>query len=159
MPNYQLSKIYKLTSPSTTSVYIGSTTQPLYKRHFDHKEMYKRYLNNKTNYTTSFELIKHNDTAITLLERTPCNSKEELAARERHYIDTIPCVNKNKPNTIPTTGGIVEYQKEYQKGYRVLTKQSEHNQCACGGRYTNINKKAHMNTKKHVNFENAQKSI
>jgi len=41
MPNYQNSKIYKVWSPQTDEVYIGSTTQPLSKRMVQHRTDYK----------------------------------------------------------------------------------------------------------------------
>ena len=31
---------------------------------------------------------------IFLIESYPCNSKDELIARERYYIETMECVNK-----------------------------------------------------------------
>jgi hypothetical protein len=31
------------------------------------------------------------------LELCPCTSKDELTARERHYVQTINCVNRNIP--------------------------------------------------------------
>ena len=35
---------------------------------------------------------------ITLLEDVSCSSKNELLAREAHYIRTMKCVNKKIPN-------------------------------------------------------------
>ena len=48
MPNYQNSKIYKLTSPHTNKIYIGSTTQKyLSDRKSGHIRDYKNYGNGK----------------------------------------------------------------------------------------------------------------
>jgi hypothetical protein len=35
---------------------------------------------------------------IYLIENYPCNSKQELCKRERHYVETIDCVNKYIPS-------------------------------------------------------------
>jgi len=37
------------------------------------------------------------DYAIRLIEDCPCDRKEQLLARERHFIETIDCVNKKVP--------------------------------------------------------------
>ncbi len=98
MPDYQNGKIYKLVSYQSDNIYIGSTCQKLSKRKAEHKKDYKAFMNNKRNYATSFELIKHEDADIILLENCPCVNREELHKRERYYIEnTENCVNKNLP--------------------------------------------------------------
>ncbi len=99
MVNYQLGKIYKLISPSGL-IYIGSTCETLSNRLSGHKSSYKRYNENKTKKKiTSFKLLEEdiNNIDIVLIEKYPCNSKEELHSRERYYIDLIDCVNTIKP--------------------------------------------------------------
>ena len=46
---------------------------------------------------TSFEILQNGDYKIVLIENYPCHSKEELKARERHYIEKLDCINKNIP--------------------------------------------------------------
>ena len=46
--DYKNGKIYKIVSDLTDKIYIGSTTQPLYKRHSKHKGNYKQYIRVKT---------------------------------------------------------------------------------------------------------------
>lgn len=78
-------------------IYIGSTTkQYLSQRLAKHKSDYKRYLQKKRNYTTSYDLLKLGETTIILLEKCPCDSKDELRAREQYYLDlyNTTCVNK-----------------------------------------------------------------
>ena len=41
MPNYQNGKIYKLVSPHTDEIYIGSTVARLCKRFGNHKNLVK----------------------------------------------------------------------------------------------------------------------
>ncbi len=51
----------------------------------------------KNNYLTSVEILKNGDYDIVLIEECKCDNKMQLNARERHYIDQLNCVNKNKP--------------------------------------------------------------
>ena len=97
--NYSLGKIYKIVGNQTEDVYIGSTCQKhLSTRLSGHKATYNTWLKGKSNYTTSYELIKYDDVQIILIENCPCNDKYQLEARERHHIENNKCVNK----TIPT---------------------------------------------------------
>ncbi len=119
MPDYSKGKVYKLVSNQTDKVYIGSTIQPLAKRKGCHIATYKGYQEGKFKYVTSFEIIKYGDCDIVLLENVNCESKDQLHARERHYIESMDCVNKIIP-----TRTIKEYiadnaekLKEIQKQY------------------------------------------
>lgn len=96
MPDYSRGKIYKITSGDLT--YIGSTTEPtLARRLADHVSCYKRWKAGKQHFTTSCLLIETGQYEITLVELCPCNSKDELTARERFHIETNVCVNKIIP--------------------------------------------------------------
>lgn len=99
MPNYQLGKVYELTSIHTNRKYIGSTCEKyLSGRLGGHVSQYKRYLAGKFNNVKSFEILEHGDYQINLLESYPCNNKAELLARERYWIEnTENCVNKCIP--------------------------------------------------------------
>jgi hypothetical protein len=113
--NYQNGKIYKLVSNQTDKIYVGSTTQPLYKRKSKHKSNYKKWVDDNTrSYMTSYEICKYGDCDIILIELFPCNSKIELHARERHFIETLDCVNKYIPGRT---------KKEYGKIYREENKE------------------------------------
>ncbi len=92
--DYNNGKIYKIVSNQTDKVYYGSTCSPLFKRLYQHKVNYKSYQNGKYCNTTSFEIVKYDDCEIILVEKFPCESKEELYARERYYIENNNCVNK-----------------------------------------------------------------
>ena len=48
-------------------------------------------------YITSFEVLKNKNYDIILLEKVPCDSKDELHARERYHIEKNECVNKFIP--------------------------------------------------------------
>jgi len=106
MPNYQNAKIYKLISPHTDNIYIGSTIQLLTKRLYNH---YKRQS------CSSKILTDLGDCKIILIEKYPCDDKMELAKREQHYIDMYSdkCVNMVKAHT-----GFSN-KKEYEHNYHI----------------------------------------
>ena len=107
MVEYKNSKIYKIVCNTTGLVYIGSTCEPtLARRLAKHKADYTHYLKGKKHYITSYKILENNNYEIILLELYPCNTKDELHARERYYIENInDCVNK----VIPT-----RTQKQYE---------------------------------------------
>ena len=100
MPNYQNGKIYSVRSRSRPDlIYIGSTTRRLSERFGRHKA--------PSASTSAKQIILIGDAYIELIENYSCNSKEELLARERYFIENMECINKNRP--IIT----IEERKEY----------------------------------------------
>lgn len=98
MADYKNGKIYCIKSHKTDMVYVGSTTQKLCRRMTDHRCEYKKWVNGKPYYATSFEIIKLNDAYIELLEIFPCSCRQELHKKEGEYIkNTKKCVNKRIP--------------------------------------------------------------
>jgi hypothetical protein len=157
---YYQGKIYKITSPHTDKIYIGSTTQPLRKRLNEHK-------NNKIKSITSAELFKLGDCKIELIEEYPCESRKELTRREGIYILNNPnCVNKHVAGRTKKESARIDYlkNKEHYKRQAVETKKrnKEHIQqqykekfiCECGGHYTKYHKNRHLKTTKHIQFIN-----
>lgn len=96
--DYQNSKIYKIMSHAGDDIYIGSTTkQYLSQRMQKHKADYGNWQKGTRNKTTSFDIFDaygYENCQIILIENYPCNSKDELNAREGHFISTLDCVNK-----------------------------------------------------------------
>ena len=90
--DYKNSKIYKIESLEGNCVYYGSTTQKLCVRMAGHK---RHYRNKRV--ITSKHILCFDDAKIYLVENYPCNSKEELLAREGYYIKNNVCVNKKIP--------------------------------------------------------------
>ena len=87
MPDYKNGKIYKITSGN--QIYIGSTTQCLSQRLGGHRAHAKAGRGGAIE-----NLVFNPDCQITLIESYPCNSRDELLARERYYVDKYPsCVN------------------------------------------------------------------
>lgn len=120
MPDYQQGKIYKLCGAGKT--YIGSTIQPLSKRHWVHK---------CAKIATVQEIITDPNHQITLIELFPCSCKEELLARERFHIENIECINKIR-RPILMEGEKKLINKEYQqtpkhKEYKIQYRQNPEN--------------------------------
>lgn len=98
MVNYKNGKIYKIISDQTANEYIGSTAQKYLSVRFEqHKHKFSAWKSKQKGsyYWTSFDILQYEDAQIILIESFPCNSKEELLSRERHYIETSPnSINK-----------------------------------------------------------------
>ena len=93
MVNYQNGKIYVLRSHKTDDIYIGSTTQSLYKRFYEHKKRYKNFYGEK-NMRSGSKMFNYDDCYIELYELYPCNTKQELEQREGEIIRNENCINK-----------------------------------------------------------------
>lgn len=142
MPNYQNGKIYALKSHQTENIYIGSTTQKLCQRLGKHRRTYEIYGGE----CSSKEILKYPDYYIELIENCPCNSKEELLAREGYYIRKYKdkCVNiivagrnrkecyednkdkileKNKKYREENKEAIRQQRKEYREEYKEVLNQ------------------------------------
>jgi hypothetical protein len=159
MIDYQQGKIYKIECNVTGKVYIGSTCEPILARRLaGHITSYKRYLNGKFNYISSFDVLQNRNYDIVLIESYPCNSKDELHARERYHTNDIDCVNKIKVQGMINELGEKEYKKQYDKynyeknKYKIIEKFKEKHNCTCGGKYTHINKQQHIRSVKHQQY-------
>lgn len=172
MPNYSKGKIYKVVCSETDRIYIGSTVQPLYKRLYGHKHI-------KSNRCKTNDFI---EPKIYLVEDFSCDRKEQLEARERHYIETLECVNKvipcrtekekyeyfkqwykkNKEHKIITDKEYKEKNKEkikkqnkelYEKNKQEINKKRYLKIiCCCGAEISLNNKVRHEKSNKHNKF-------
>lgn len=109
--DYSTGKIYKIVSDCTTDVYIGSTIFSLKTRFTRHKCNYRLFLKNMYANVTVFKILKHEDCKIELLESFPCTTKQELFARESHYIRTLP----NLVNSVIPDRTAQEYYMDNRK--------------------------------------------
>ena len=82
--------------------------------------------------------------SIFLIEDYPCERKEQLIMRERHFIETMECVNKRRP--IVSREERVEYLKEYREKNK--EKKNE---------YYKINKDKMKEQSKEYNEKNKEK--
>ncbi len=123
---YKNARIYKIVDNTNQQIYIGSTYESLSRRLGHHRSAYKIHLNDssKVKYVTSFEILKNNDFAIYLIEEYPCENKEQLLRRERHYIETIQCINKMIP--IRSNEEKKQYTKSKNKEYYDINKEQIH---------------------------------
>jgi hypothetical protein len=106
MSSYATGKIYKITSPHTDKIYIGSTTTSLYRRLINHKHYYKHQKANSSKY-----MFDSGDPKIELIEEYPCHTKAELLEREQYYMDLYKdCICNDRP--------AVGDKKAYSRAYR-----------------------------------------
>lgn len=166
MPDYQNGKIYRIVCNVTGKQYIGSTTLSLSQRLAQHVQDYTKFCKNqsKYRYITSIEVIKNQDYDIILLEECKCDNKEQLHKRERYYIESNICVNRNVPQQtkkewdIKNRLHIQQYRRANGKMYRnAHIEQIQHNanrqcNCMCGSHYTHSNKARHLNSPIHKAF-------
>jgi len=152
MVNYQNGKIYKIESIKGKCQYIGSTCQLLCQRMAKHKTSYRK--NYYKNTMMSKEVLKYDDAKIYLIENYPCNSKEELTAKEAEYIKKYDCVNIQIPDRT---------RKQYYQDHKEIIKKrttdrrnknKDITNCICGSSVVGYNIKRHMKSKKHITYIN-----
>ena len=104
MVNYNNGKIYKIepiVDHDEGDIYIGSTTkQYLSQRMENHRSKYKQWKNGNYYKVQVFEIFDKygvSNCQIVLIETVNAESKDELLAREKHYIKSFKCVNKYIP--------------------------------------------------------------
>ena len=85
--------IYKLTSPSTDKVYIGSTCLAINDRLIRHKASFRTYNRHRGHYSSAYELMMYPDVEIELIENVDFNGKSYLRERENYHILRNDCVN------------------------------------------------------------------
>lgn len=116
MVNYQMGKIYKITSTQTDKIYVGSTCKKyLSERLSAHKSAYRTRASGRSSKCASFDILCFDDAMIVLIELFPCNSKDELFAREQHHMDLNKQIIVNQCNA---KGRNIENLKEYQKQWK-----------------------------------------
>ena len=88
---YKNGKIYSIRNTIDDDIYVGSTTQPLCKRMAAHKNNskfkphYKLY--------TKMDEVGLDNFYIELIEKYPCENKEELRKREGFFIREMGTLN------------------------------------------------------------------
>jgi len=129
--NKMIGRIYKITSPQTDKIYIGSTINGLLERLMNHKSQFK---NNKNNYCSSKEIVCFSDCKIELIDIIEFENKSELFKLEKTYIITTPnCVNKMhsetykriKVNRITKKQSLLTRCKEIEEEIKLICKQFE----------------------------------
>ena len=165
--------IYKISSPHTDKIYVGSTIRTLEQRFSGHNSHYRQYLEGKKqNFITSFIILEYGDTVIAELEKLENVTLEELHFREAYLIrNTENTVNKHIPcrtqkqhyeeNIIHFTdykqqyyannkAKIDERARAYYERNKELLKQKTI--CECGGSFSVVSKNRHCKSKKHLDY-------
>jgi len=109
MVNYSNSRIYKLVNDVDDKIYVGSTTSRLSIRKCHHKKDAKRRPNTRVYQHLNQIGWEHVD--IVLIEKYECKCKEQLHARERHWIEEL----KAELNTIIPTRTQKEWRQEHKE--------------------------------------------
>lgn len=140
MPDYKLGKIYMIYSiENPEDRYYGSTTQPLSKRFFQHT---KAFLSS----ALLFEKYGVDGCKIELIEDFPCETKEQLTAREGYYIRSNKCVN------IRILGRTLkEYQEQNKEKISERAKRWRELiiECECGQKIRQVSYTKHKCSKMH----------
>jgi hypothetical protein len=161
---YENGKIYMIESASAGLCYYGSTCMPLHKRLYQHSTDHRRFKLGKRHCVTSFEVLDYDDHKIVLVEEFPCENKQQLVAREAHYIRTHECVNKCIPNRTKkqyrednrdTIKSKLEQYRKDNKEY-ISEQKKQTMVCVCGSIFRTNDKSRHERTIKHQSFLNAQ---
>ena len=96
---FQNEKIYRIVDVAYNKCYYGSTIETLSRRMAHHKLHHKKHLNNEAKCNRSVNVIFDEygieNCKIELVERFPCETKEEMRKREGFYIQNNDCVNKH----------------------------------------------------------------
>jgi len=119
MVNYKNGKIYKIIDLTNDNFYIGSTTKKYLSQRLEkHRTNYKCYLEGKTNYVSSYEILSNENYKIYLLENAPCASRDELRMREQYWIDRLNCIKMvNKRKAFIRDDEIKECKSKNQQKY------------------------------------------
>jgi hypothetical protein len=141
-------------------IYIGSTKETLAHRMGGHRCTYKQYLAGKSNFMTSYELMKLGDAYIELIELVEYTEKSQLHAAESKCIRETVCVNRCIPGRTDAQyrADHREHRLDYAATYRADHKEKikkqklEKHTCECGGRYITAHKSRHVKTAHHITW-------
>ena len=175
MVNYKDGKIYKIISNQTDKIYIGGSAEKyLSNRLASHRGGCNLWKKGKTRYISSFEIVQYPDHKIILIEKYPCDDKDQLRAREQYWIDQFKdrCVNilnaklnvekyreknskrkkewyqKNREREIKRVKMYTEKNRD-----RILAYKRKKVKCMCGKEYATSHKKEHYRSIFHKTKE------
>ena len=176
---YNNSRIYKISSSLTDKIYIGSTCQALSQRMAGHMKDYKCYMNGKSNYVSSYDIIKLGDAYISLIQEYNLNNRQQLFIKEYEIMKLNINIIVNKQFTGRTDSeyrqdnkeiiakrdkkynqdnkamlAIKDKQKYLNNKQSILEKAKQTFLCDCGTILTIITKSRHIKTTKHLQLIN-----
>lgn len=148
--------IYRIVSDTLGQCYIGSTYKSLDDRLYQHRQLYRRYINENTPdapYYTSFDILEQPDARIELIETPECANRDELYVCEGKHIlaNRANCVNRNIPGRGPN------HRREYMANYRranheaLTLRRREFIDCECGLPVRRGSMTLHRRSARHLN--------
>ena len=171
MVNYINGKVYKI-EPTVEmidegDIYIGASAKEYLSQRMDtHRQKYKQWKKgNKTSKIYSYDLFDKyglENCKITLLEACSCNSRDELKARESHYVRTLKCVNKYIPGRTAAEwfAENKEHSANYNKNYAIVNKERMYLnvkrnlvECECGKVCQEHGLSKHRRSDQHLAYE------
>ena len=140
---------YRISSPNTEFVYIGSTVKTIQQRLIKHENNYKHYLEGKYPFVSSYDILEVGDYKINLIESIICETKQDRDMTECKHI-----INNNSCNVVMPGRTEKQYLSQwYEKNKEQLQQhRSAKHSCICGGNYTTSHKTEHFKSKKHINY-------
>ena len=158
---YSNGVIYKITSPNTDVVYIGSSIN-VNKRRSQHKTLQTYADEGKPHKNVrSLEITCLDDWKLEVIETYPCQTKKELETRERYWIENTPnCINHHIPTRTTSEYRIANEDQKAKARQRTSKYYNEHREeCKarfaekiacnlCGGQVSRIHMSRHQKTKK-----------
>ena len=180
---YQNAKIYKIIDKGFNKCYIGSTIETLSHRMAKHRFDYRKWQSGEKIFCSSFEMFKEfgvENVIMVLIEKFPCDDREEFQAREGYYIKNNECINKRitgrtdkeyyqdhrekilqqvKEYNEANKEHKNEYHNNYYQNNKEKWKQSNEKQkqqitCECGCTLQKKAKSKHLQSKQHQNYIN-----
>ena len=79
--DYKNGKTYQLISDETELIYVGSTTQQLAKRLYEHKNKAKKVINQR--FYQTMQDVGIDTFRIVLINEFPCDNKEQLCKEKK----------------------------------------------------------------------------
>ena len=165
--DYQEGKIYKIYNTINDDIYVGSTTQKLCERMRHHRCSISQSTEGNRLIHKAFIDLGVKNFFIELIEKYPCNDKDELRKKEGEYISALkPSLNMliagrtRKESTKEFQQNNREYMLEYKKQYneankeRIAAHRSETITCECGCIVTKPHLPRHKRSAKHNQLMN-----
>ena len=151
MPDYKNGKIYKILNTIDDSIYIGSTTELLCQRMGKHKYDCKCERNSKRPLYQKMIQFGLDNFYIELVEMYPCNSKEELLAKEGEWIRNIGSLNYHISGRTRAVYWMDKKQEINEKRNTIV-------KCECGCEVTDGNMQRHRMSERHIQRMNQTKT-
>jgi hypothetical protein len=133
---------YKIVCLQGGMAYVGSTCSPLHVVLHKYENNYRRYLDGKINFHSSFIVLQRGTYTIQLIDSVQCNDK-----KIRNTIEALYILNEDAVNQCPP---------EHDNKEKIKQNKNETIDCACGGKFIKTHQARHMKSKKHIAYLETQ---